>query len=330
MTFLAGDIGGTKTLLQIVEVQGVNIQVLHEQQFSSKTYDTFDRLLQEFLNQTTVKRFTLSAACIGVAGPIQGNDATVTNLPWRMNTTHLQQQCGIAQIRFINDFQAVGYGIEALREPDLVTLQTGQPVLHSVRAVIGAGTGLGEGVLIWQDDHYEAYPSEGGHVGFAPMDETQSDLLQFLRKRYAIVSYEHLVSGPGLGDIFDFVCDHWSTPLSNELQRALTQTDKAAAITQAALANSDEQAQRALDIFIRIYGAQAGNLALTIMARDGVYIAGGIAPKILPALQQGSFLAAFHDKGKMQHLMPGFPVHVITNAKVGVMGAALVASRMVE
>lgn len=329
MTFLAGDIGGTKTLLQIVDVQGVNIDVLHEQQFTSKNYDTFDALLQEFLAQAAVRQFAPTAACIGVAGPIQGNEATVTNLPWRMNAVQLQQQTGISPIRFINDFQAVGYGIEALREADLVCLQAGEPVPHSVRAVIGAGTGLGEGMLIWQNDHYEAYPSEGGHVGFAPMEDIQIELLHFMHKRYPIVSYEHLVSGPGLGDIFDFVCQQWPAPMSDDLQRALTHADKAAAITHAAFSHGDEQALRALDIFIRIYGAQAGNLALTIMARDGVYIAGGIAPRILPALQQGSFLSAFRDKGKMQHLMTGFPVNVITNAKIGVMGAALVASRSV-
>lgn len=330
MKILAGDIGGTKTLLQVAEVQGTSIDVLLEERFDSHAYDSFDALLQQFLTHAGEQQHQPAAACIGIAGPVNAGEARVTNLPWRMNAAQLQQQSGIPHISFINDFQAVGYGIEALQDDDLATLQAGEPVPHSVRCVIGAGTGLGEGMLIWQDDHYEAYASEGGHVGFAPVDDVQLELLRFMRSRFDIVSYERLVSGPGLGNIFDFICQHWNTPVCESLRHALQQGDKAAAIAQAALSHSDEQAQRALEIFISIYGAQAGNLALTTMAHDGVYIAGGIAPKILPALQQGDFMTAFSDKGKMQHLMPSFPVKVITNANVGIMGAALVASRYRE
>jgi glucokinase len=330
MKILAGDIGGTKTLMQIADVQGKAVEVLHEQRFDSHAFSSFDALLKEYLEQVRAQQLKPAAACIGIAGPVKSDEAKVTNLPWNMNATQLQQQSGIPRIRFINDFQAVGFGIEALQEQDLVTLQAGEPERQGVRAVIGAGTGLGHGLLIWRDDHYEAYPSEGGHIGFAPTDDVQIELLRFMRKQLDIVSYEHLVSGPGLGKIFDFVCQHWQTPLSESLQHAMRAGDKAAAVTSAALAHSDEQAQRALDIFIRIYGAQAGNLALITLSRGGVYIAGGIAPKILPALQQESFMAAFSDKGKMQHLMPGFPVKVITNPKVGIMGAALVASRIAK
>jgi len=327
MKILAGDIGGTKTLLQIAKVRGHAIEVLLEHRFDSQSFDRFDELLAQFITMAQEQEHQAVAACIGIAGPVQGHKARVTNLPWVMDARHLQQQSGIPRISFINDFQAVGYGIDALQDHDLVTLQGGEPVAQSVRCVIGAGTGLGEGLLIWQDDHYEAFASEGGHVGFAPVGDVQLELLRYMRNRFDVVSYEHLVSGPGLANIFDFVCHHWNAPVSEPLQQALKEEDKAAAIARAALSHSDEQAQRALEIFLEIYGAQAGNLALTTMARDGVYIAGGIAPKILPALLQGDFMAAFTRKGKMQNLMPGFPVKVITNAHVGVMGAALVASR---
>ena len=327
MKILAGDIGGTKTLLQVVKVEGTAIDVLLEHRFDSHAFDSFDTLLQQFLDMAREQQHDLDAACIGIAGPVNGAEARVTNLPWVMNAMQLQQQSGIPHISFINDFQAVGYGIEALQDSDLATLQTGEPLSHSVRCVIGAGTGLGEGMLIWQGDHYKAYASEGGHVGFAPTDDVELELLRYMRNRFDVVSYERLVSGPGLSNIFDFVCHHWKAPISDTLQQSLQHGDKSAAIAQAALSHSDEQAQRALEIFISIYGAQAGNLALTTMARDGVYIAGGIAPKILPGLQQGDFMTAFTKKGKMQNLMSGFPVKVITNANVGIMGAALVANR---
>lgn len=330
MKILAGDIGGTKTLLQIAEVRGNAVEVLLEHRFNSQSFNRFDELLAQFINMAKEQEHQAEAACIGIAGPVQGAEARVTNLPWLMDARQLKQQSGISHISFINDFQAVGYGIEALQDSDLVTLQAGEPVAQSVRCVIGAGTGLGEGLLIWQGDHYEAYASEGGHVGFAPVDDVQLELLRYMRNRFDVVSYERLVSGPGLVNIFDFVCHHWNAPVSNSLQQALKEEDKAAAIAQAALSHTDELAQRALELFIGIYGAQAGNLALTTMARDGVYIAGGIAPKILSALQQGDFMAAFNCKGKMQNLMPGFPVKVITNAHVGIMGAALVASRYTQ
>lgn len=327
MKILAGDIGGTKTLLQVANVQGKQVEVLLEHRFDSHAYARFDDILHEFLDMAREHQHQVEAGCIGIAGPVQAGVARVTNLPWSMDAVQLQQQSGIKQIRFINDFQAVGYGVEALQDEDVFTLQAGEPLEHGLRCVIGAGTGLGEGLLIWQDDHYKAYASEGGHVGFAPVNDLQIDLLRFLQNRFDVVSYERLVSGPGLVNIFEFVCHHNKIPVSGSLQQSLQEQDKAAAIADAALSNTDDLAQYALDMFIAIYGAQAGNLALTTMARGGVYIAGGIAPKILPALQKGGFLAAFTHKGKMQHLMPAFPVKVIVNAHVGILGAALVAHR---
>lgn len=340
-TILAGDIGGTKTLLQICEIremadaeQGVSHRVVAEQRFDSQAYDRFETLLQAFLAQQSQYRKTIGAACFGIAGPIKEDIARVTNLPWVISAANLESETGIPHISLINDFQAIGYGIEGLGDDDLITLQQGVPLMHGVRAVIGAGTGLGEGFLVWHNDHYQACPSEGGHVDFGPVNEEQVELLRYWQKKGVALTYEQLVSGPGLCNIFEFVVDHYRQhhhqAASAELLSAMSHGDAAAAIAQFALNGHDALAEKALQMFVQIYGAQAGNLALTTMAQGGVYIAGGIAAKILNKLTDGLFMQSFGQKGKMNHLMPGFPVHVITNPQVGLVGAALVAARQLD
>ena len=271
-----------------------------------------------------------------MAGPIGHDEAKVTNLPWLIKTKNIETQARCERVSLINDFQAVGYGIEGLEPDDLVCLQQGESTPCATRSIIGAGTGLGEGLLIWDVDHYEAHASEGGHVNFAPADEVQIELLRYWSQKLGSVSYEQLVSGPGLVNIFEFVChsslqDASTHPVqqpSQELLDAMAEGDKAEVISRFATNQADELASQAMEIFINIYGAQAGNLALTTLSRGGVYIAGGIAPKILGQMKAGEFIQAFCDKGKMQDLMPTIPVHVVVNSKVGLIGAALVASRM--
>lgn len=336
MKVLACDLGGTKTLLQIAEVNGVSINPLYEQRFDSQTYACLEDMLTEFMQASTHCNQHIHSACIAVAGPIREREATVTNLPWHINVDELTARSGIPHVRLINDFQAVGYGIEGLAKHqtdnnpvgDVITLQTGQPQEHGVRAVIGAGTGLGEGFLIWDTDHYEAMPSEGGHVGFAPADEQQIGLIRFMLNKHRPVTCERLISGIGLVNIFEFICETGNKSITAELEQAIKTGDAAAAISAAALAKTDDAAVAALALFVKIYAAQAGDLALTTLARGGVYIAGGIAPKILDALRQGEFIRTFNDKGKMKDLVSAIPVHVITNAHVGLIGAALVASRL--
>ncbi len=320
--FLAGDVGGTKTLLRLFEAGG---GVLAEQRFDSISFHSLEQVIAKFLRD--FPSLSLAAACIGVAGPVDGGRANITNLPWRIDEASIAAEFRIPQVRLINDFQAVAYGIEALERQDLATLQGGQPQKCGVRAVIGAGTGLGEGFTVWQGSYYDAFPSEGSHADFAPTDALQIELLRYLAARYGHVSYERLLSGPGLVNIFEFLRDSRSKQVTAELQSAMKAGDPAAAISDCAMAGKDDLAVSALDLFVRIYGAEAGNLALKVLARGGVYIAGGIAAQIMGKLEGGAFLRAFADKGRFAGLLGDIPVHVVLNPKVGLMGAARLAER---
>jgi len=322
--FLAGDIGGTKTLLRIFEAGG---GILAERRFDSAAFASLEQVVAAFLSD--FPSLSLAAACFGVAGPVEGGRANITNLPWQIDEASIAAEFRIPQVRLVNDFQAVAYGIEALENRDLATLQAGEPQECGVRAVIGAGTGLGEGFMVWQGGHYEAFPSEGSHADFAPADALQIELLRYLIARYGHVSYERLLSGPGLVNIFEFLCDSLGQQATAALQSTMQAGDPAAAISDCALRGEDGLAVSALDLFARIYGAEAGNLALKVLARGGVYIAGGIAPHIMGKLEDSEFLRAFADKGRFAGLLGDIPVHVVLNPKVGLMGAARVAERMV-
>ena len=320
---LAGDIGGTKTLLRLFEAGG---GVLAERRFDSAAFASLEQVVAEFLSD--FPSHSLAAACFGVAGPVEGGRANITNLPWQIDETSIAAEFHVRQVRLINDFQAVAYGIEALESWDLATLQAGVPQEGGVRAVIGAGTGLGEGFMVWQSGYYAAFPSEGSHADFAPTDALQIELLRYLAARYGHVSYERLLSGPGLVNIFEFLRDSRGQQTTAELHVAMEAGDPAAAISDCAKGGKDDLAMAALDLFARIYGAEAGNLALKVLARGGVYIAGGIAPQIMGKLKEGEFLRAFVDKGRFAGLLGDIPVHVVLNPKVGLLGAARVAARL--
>ncbi len=331
MRVLAGDIGGTKTLLEIVDVTAGGRRVVAQGRYASTAYDGLLPMIREFLGTAGAGVATpLNGVCFGVAGPIvdvgTGQCARLTNLPWEVDTAVLAHGLGAGNVRLINDFQAVGYGIEALASKDLAVLQEGSEVRWAPRAVIGAGTGLGVGILVWQHDHYEALPTEGGHADFAPTSPLQMDLLRSLMDRFGRVSYERLLSGPGLVNIYSFLCAGAGETAS--LRAVMEAQDPAAAITHAAHEQRDALAVGALDLFAEIYGAQAGNLALTCLARGGVYIAGGIAPKIIAKLREPVFVRAFNDKGRMSALTVAMPVRVVMNPEVGIIGAALAASRL--
>lgn len=315
---LAGDIGGTKTLLRLSRGGAI----LREQRFESAAYPDLQAMLAGFLDGDAPQ-----SACFGVAGPVQGRQARVTNLPWSVDADEIAARFGMARVALINDFQAVAYGIEMLGADDLLTLQAGQSAPHAPRAVIGAGTGLGEGYLTWQDDHYHAWPSEGSHADFAPADERQAALWHWLKQRHEHVSWERVVSGPGLVAIYDFLLERKEYPESAQLAAALREGDPAAAISAHALQHGDPLADAALDLFVVAYGAEAGNLALKVLSCGGVYVAGGIAPKIAGRLKDGGFLRAFRAKGRFAGLLESFPVHVVLNPEVGLLGAENVAGR---
>lgn len=329
---LAGDIGGTKTLLQLVQVgDDGTFHAVYERRFDSPVHEDFNALVQEFLYAAEfipAAAQPISAACFGVAGPIHGHHAKITNLPWRIDAGAVGAEFGIPGVHLINDFAAVGFGIEALRADDIATLQAGAPEPQGTCVVLGAGTGLGEGMLLWRDGQYQALPSEGGHVDFAPLDTDQIGLLRYLQPLYGHVSYERILSGSGLVKIYEYVVDtglETATPL---FRTTFQQGDPAAVISEFGMDGRDPAAVRALDMFVAIYGAQAGNLALTLLATGGVYVAGGIAPKIIAKLKSGGFVNAFNAKGRFAALMQNIPVRVVMNPKVGLLGAARVASRL--
>jgi glucokinase len=335
MRVLAGDIGGTKTWLQIAEFseQAAQGKVIYEQRYMSRAYPDFNQMLQEFLSNAPGLTFNLPGrACFAVAGPVQqtseGQSVNVTNLPWQLDTHVLAGQLDIPKIKLINDFQAIGHGIEALEDEDLITLQTGQAEPTAPRLVIGPGTGLGVGLLVWRDGQYEALASEGGHMDFAPNDTLQSSLLEYLRQRLGHVSCERVISGPGLVNIYEFLCTQSAGQPLADLCKAARSDDPAAAISVAALRDGNRLAMQAIDLFVSLCGSYAGNLSLLSLAYGGVYLAGGIAPKLIERFTSGVFLNAFTSKGRMSPRVLAMPVYLIVNPKVGLMGAALVAHRL--
>lgn len=303
-SILAVDVGGTKTWLRLMQIDQTKVRLIKEERVLSPQYPDLFALLKDFLPA----EIRIDAACFGVPGPVEQNRARLTNLPWQVDAQDIAHCFSIAQVNLINDFAAVAYGIAGLADEDLYVLQKGQPRALGVKVVTGAGTGLGVATLIFSKDDYVPLASEGGHVDFAPRNKTQGALLDFLLTIYPQhVSYERLLTGSGLSLIYRFVSR------GEELQPAL--------ITEQALNQTYPHAIHALDLFIDIYGAYAGNLALTLLPQAGMYIAGGIAPKILAALRSGRFMHAFVDKGRYKDLLSRIPVAVIVNEKVGLLGA---------
>jgi len=325
-TLLAVDIGGTKTLLELSSLQG---EVIVEQKFDSQQYESFDLLLSEFFAQEEMSKHTVVSACFGVAGPVVGKQAIVTNLPWTLDADELAQQFSIEHVHLCNDFEAVGYGIACLKDDEILVLQQGEPDLSTPRAVIGAGTGLGQALMFPEKDGWKVVATEGGNVDFAPTDQKQILLLEHMLQRFDHVSYERIVSGVGLVTIYEFLRGYEQRDEDPDLRQAMVNGDPAAAISQFALKQGNELAIEALDMFIKIYGAQAGNLALSVIPMAGLYIAGGIAAKNIECFQEAGFLDAFQAKGKMRHLVEKIPVYVILQPKVGLLGARLLAQQSV-
>ncbi|MCK5639684.1 MAG: glucokinase [Gammaproteobacteria bacterium] len=335
MLVLAGDIGGTKTLLQLGRFNAgqTRAEVIAEQRFDSQAYPAPGPMVETFLqsHQPEGTDRTDIQACFGIAGPVtpdgKNQQAQLTNLLWQLDSLSLSREIGLGQLKLINDFQAIGYGIEALYDEDLTPLQQAAAKEGGPRVIIGAGTGLGVAQLFATHDGYEVFSSEGGHLDFAPQNDTQDALLTFLRQQYGHVSYERLLSGMGLENIYRFLLTQ-SSGGDTRSDALLGSEDPAAAISQQAFSDESSLASHSLRLFCEVYGAMAGNMALTALATGGVYISGGIATKILPALQQGDFIKAFNAKGRMSRLTQSMPVHVVTNPQVGLLGAALAASRL--
>lgn len=322
--FLAGDIGGTKTRLAIIEVNGIQARVEHEADYPSRDYATFEALLGSFLADAA----TPSHAAFGVAGPVRGRVVQTTNLPWHIDADALQQQFGFAHCTLLNDLEATAYGLPTLGADDLLTLQTGMPDASGNIAVIAAGTGLGEAGLFWDGQCHHPFATEGGHSSFSPGDELEMSLLRHLQSQHQHVSWERVVSGMGLLSLHEFLCLYRRAAVPQWLAEEMRNGDAAAAIASAALSGNDKICIETLDWFVRLYGAEAGNLALKVMSKGGLYLGGGIAPKILSLLQDGAFLDAFLNKGRMRPLLEAMPVKVILNDRAALLGSALRAAQL--
>jgi glucokinase len=347
---LAGDIGGTKTNLALYDWTTERTEPLRLETFHSADYKSLEEILVEFLTppkpptpldeleiageeavpEASAEPLILAAACFGVAGPVIENHCRTTNLPWVIEGPAIAAQFKIPHVQLLNDLEAAAYGILWLRPDEVEVLNPGNPPRkRQALALIAAGTGLGEGILFWDGKSYRPMPSEGGHADFAPTNDYEIDLLRYLRTQYLHVSYERLLSGPGLHAIYEFIRE----TKSNEptwLAEKIKAGNPAAEIAEAGLKGQAEIAAQTLDLFASIYGAEAGNLALKALALDGVYVAGGMAPKLIKKLKDGTFMKAFTNKGRYKRLLGTIPVKVVMNQEAGLIGAASVASALAQ
>ncbi|MCC7484904.1 MAG: glucokinase [Burkholderiales bacterium] len=328
---LAADVGGTKTLVALAQEGGALPRIAVEWGCQSRDFSALEAILETFLARPEVAPHAggIASTCLSVAGPVENGTTTLTNLGWRIEAAALAARLGLAPVALINDFAAAGLGIPALAAGDFVTLQQGEVREHATRLVIGAGTGLGTGWLVWNGERYVAHASEAGHADFAPLDEIQDELLAYLRRNFGRVSWERVVSGPGLMRIFSFLQEKGvGIPSREMLAASKASADTTAVIGEFGASRRDPLAVKALDIFVSAYGAFAGNVALATLARGGTYIAGGIAPRIIARLRDSSFIRAFNDKGRFGDLLKTIPVHVVMNPKVCLYGALIEANRL--
>jgi glucokinase len=319
---LAGDIGGTNARLAYFQPQNGHLRLISERVFPSREYGELGEIVSKFLQDAATRP---EVACFGIAGPVHNGRVETSNLPWVIEQSRLAKQIQTPATLLINDLEASAWGVGALGPQDLIALNHVAPSTGN-QAVIAPGTGLGEAGLFWDGSQHRVFACEGGHVDFAPQGELQIELLQFLARRYGHVSYERILSGPGLVNVYEFLrgkgCG--DEPAASAVQ--LDRSDAAATISLAALSGSNSRAEQALDLWISVYGAEAGNLALKAMATGGIFLGGGISPKILPKLAGPVFMNAFYAKGRLRPVLEGIPVQVITNDKAGLLGAARCAA----
>jgi glucokinase len=321
---LAGDIGGTNTRLAFFEGAADSLQQLHLEVYPSPEFSGLVEIVRKFLAS---HHDAVDAACFGIPGAVVNGRVETTNLPWVVDSRQMAADLGVASVTLINDLLANAHGIALLEESDFVVLSPGVPSSTGNRALIAAGTGLGEAGLV-SDGHgsYQPFPSEGGHVDFAPRNDLEMDLLRYLMGRFEHVSYERVLSGPGLHNIYQFLRETGRGEEPPWLAEQIAQGDPSAVISKSALEGTSAICVQALDIFVSIYGAEAGNMALKVLANGGMYVGGGIAPKIIRKLSSTAFMKAFSAKGRASGLLKDIPVRVITNDKTALLGAGRVAA----
>ena len=319
---LAGDIGGTKTNLGLFEAAGGALTLHAQKSYPSREHVGLEVIVSTFLEGKNVR---ISAACFGVAGPIVNGLCVTPNLPWVVSAESLARTLNLESVALINDLEATAHGIAALKSDEFFTLNEGVTMAGN-RALVAAGTGMGVASLFWNGQRHLPSASEGGHVDFAPRNLMENDLLRHMHTKYSRVSIERIVSGPGLFNVYEFLRESGYATESPQVAARFATEDPSSVISKAALAGECPMCVKALDQFVAVYGAFAGNVALVLKAIGGVYIGGGIAPKILEKLKDGTFIGAFMDKGRMSSLVATIPVRVILNDKTALLGAAHVAA----
>jgi len=316
---LAGDIGGTNTRLALVEATTGEMVIAAEKTFPSRERTSLEAAIGEFLSFHSCD---LTGASFGIAGPVRNGRCEATNLPWVVDAKAVAKRLRLKRVGLINDLEANAYGLAVLQNKDFVILNQGARNARGNKAIISAGTGLGEAGMYWDGEIHRPFASEGGHVDFAPRNQLEMELLDYSLNHFRRVSYERLVSGPGLVNVYSFLRDTGKGEEPAWLAEQMRHGDPAPIISQNALEGKSPLCLRALDLFVSIYGAEAGNLALTLMATGGVYLGGGIAPKIVSKLKDPEFMNAFTAKGRMRPLLQDIPVKVIMNPKTALLGAA--------
>jgi glucokinase len=316
---LAGDVGGTKCNLALFAEKNGKLEFVFRERFASKEFAQFDLIIREFSRRAAphLGQEKIRAAGFGVAGPVIDNRIHATNLPWIVDAEILAHEVGVKSIVLVNDLGATGHSLEHLPPEDFCVLNQGTPVPGASRALLAAGTGLGEGILFWDGNRYKVVPSEGGHSDYSPRSDQQIELLRFMRHRYPQVSWELILSGRGFRTLHEFIAPSVKHPIFED-----PDADPAPFITKSGLDHSCPVCVEALDLWTNIYGAEAGNLALKVLALGGVYVAGGIAVKILPKMKDGTFFKSFQDKWHFEKMLSDVPVSIVLNESAPLIGAA--------
>ena len=318
---LAGDVGGTKVHLALYDFINGKLSHVRDERYPAKDYSGLEEIVRIFLGAERV-----SSACFGVPGPVRDGRLRLTNLPWTLDSRELSHSLKIDHVFLINDLEANGYGVAELSADQIFTISEGDPSQIGNRALIAAGTGLGEGILVWDGKQHFPMPSEGGHSDYAPRNEDEIDLLRFLQQKYqGRISFERVVSGMGFTNIYEFLRDVRGMEEPAWLAERMAAEDPNAVITELALASKSEICVKTLDMFVSAYGAEAGNLALKVLSIGGLYIGGGIGPRIVEKLKDGTFMKAFTDKGRLSQLLVNMPVRLILESRASLLGAAAYA-----
>lgn len=325
---LAGDIGGTKTVMALFEGSADGLNLVREEVYPSRKYPTFDEILGDFLSKGTDAR--PRTACFGIAGAVIDGKVHTTNLPWSLEEGALAETAKVSRAKLLNDLEAAAFGMIYLRPDELVSLNPSAPARrHGNAGVIAAGTGLGEAILYWDGSQYHPIASEGGHGDFGPRNDLEIELLQYLREQFGShVSYERVLSGPGLGNVYRFLRDRGHYPEAPAVAEALETGDSNATISKLGIEGSDPLSAAAVDLFCSLYGAEAGNLALRSVSVGGIFLGGGIAPKMLPALRRGEFMRSFTAKGRFSQFLTSVEVNVALNMRAPLLGAAYYSLRL--